>query len=162
MALPLYRRACDHFETLLQADKLPDQNVNHLALFYYQIGLAYDLEKQDDEALAAYQRGAELFRRSLDPQSESTRPRITLAACHVYVGDLQRKRGELDKAIESHQQAITIFEELLNKNPGDRTIDQRLRKSREKVWEMKNPFQSTPSQPPAENSLPAGSPQSND
>jgi eukaryotic-like serine/threonine-protein kinase len=84
-----------------------------LADNYFRLGMVANQIGKDNEALAMYRKAAVLEEEVLDRFTDPLPFRNHLAAIYLYIGFHHRKVGNLQEALRSHQDALSILEELV-------------------------------------------------
>jgi serine/threonine protein kinase/tetratricopeptide (TPR) repeat protein len=116
-ALVSYRKALELREQLSGAAPRDQQLQLELARSYGEVGESLQVSGDIGAAMEDYRKAFVLLSPLTDPAA-----RRELSVLHVRYGKAWVKSGDLAKALENHQAAIAITDELLKKDPHDRAL----------------------------------------
>ena len=116
-ALLSYRKALELREQLGKAAPTDSQLQFELARSHGEVGESMFVTGDLGAALANYRQAFALLSSLTSPEA-----RRELSILHVRYGRVLTRSGELIKAVDSHQAAIAIADDLLRTNPGDPSL----------------------------------------
>ncbi len=116
-ALLSYRKALELREQLRRGAAQDQPLQLELARSYGEVGESLYVTGDLGGALEDYRKAFALLTSLTNPEA-----RRELSILHVRYGKALAKSGDLAKALDSHQAAINITDDLLKTNPGDRAL----------------------------------------
>jgi eukaryotic-like serine/threonine-protein kinase len=115
----VFRRALYLREQVFDEDPRLTDSLTNLADVLSTLGCLQARMGRASEGLALLERAADLASRAAQSAPEDSIYRHILGLSHEAIGRVQRQIGELERALEAHRLAVTLFERLSSAEPGN-------------------------------------------